>query len=153
MIRSMSDEQMLARYGYDKNPWETVYSGTPFPVLSRHAEFVAGTAYNPRPECIPSPDPKPWIDGYSGTEWFRLAKPRHSDEFKPRPWGSFTPDPEFVRPPVNPILSAFRDDLAFHKGEERVVLQTYLYGPMHAYTDEQVDDARKVLTRLARLTS
>lgn len=158
MIRSMSDEQMQTKYGYDKeqrmiDSWPN--SGPP--------------AFPPaRPECIPSPDPLPWTWGNVETPvgYVRQSWSDHWHRgFKPRPWGTFTPDPEFVRPEVNPILSAFREDNSDLEMWDLAFRQFAIFGgyttwlaPDHAFysftvaTEQQVESARRVLTRLRNVT-
>lgn len=183
MTRSMSDDQILAKYGHDKQPWIDPLSGSRWAVRS----FTFDTL-DPRPECIPSPDPLPWA---WGDDWgvanrfttFAACDEDHEvnqsstsdfgdwQSYNPRPWGSFTPDPEFVRSPVNPILSAFRDALrSEHIGQatprylrcladypasndpianvQRVEVD---YSSFVTATAEQVDSARVILERLARV--
>lgn len=153
MTRSMSDEQMLAKYGYDKEPWQNVRNGERF--ATREAGAGLDLTFAPRPECIPAPDPKPWTTQPWGTgNRFARQSSVTSWHYSPRPWGYFTPDPEFARPDVNPILSAFRDD---HQGFAVklknyiwMLERSYLY-PVQGYTREQVDSALVVLERLARV--
>lgn len=135
----MSDEQMLAKYGYDKKPWLSA-SGR------RAAKSIwDGDTLAPRPEYIPSRDPMPWVHldqyGCDGKlRWATYPGNGHACRWAPRPWSvlyafgirrpefcahefatrSLTPyivaclwcdvEEEFARPLVNPILSAFRDD-------------------------------------------
>lgn len=160
MTRSMSDEQILAKYGYDKEPWVSLTGNMTPP--ARFADAVEFSEYFPRPECIPSPDPLPFVDtwGHRHADWgwvrIHVLDYRLFYAFKPRPWGTFAPDPEFVRSEVNPILSAFRDD---HQGFAVklknyiwMLERNYLY-PVRGYTPEQVVSARVILERLARLTN
>lgn len=164
MIRSMSDKQMLVQYEYDKKPWVNA-RGERFATFNEGADasdpFDASGALSLdlRPEYIPSPDPRPWQHKGVG-EHFPTRISIH-DKFRPRPWGTFTPDPEFVRSGMNPILSAFRDEQRSYSvmGDEAGQFRDYLYWLdknsngmeiFHA-TPEQVVSARVILDRLARL--
>jgi hypothetical protein len=154
MIRSMSNAQIeaaeVARHGvrFDKEPW--VIRGTRVRTAIEHFDGKE-TDYLPRPECIPSPDPLPWQNDFDNTRLPRY--PESSDInwfFVPRPWGTFTPDPEFVRSEVNPILSQFRDrrkkypsESILNAGAIRLAI-----GHITNATPEQVESARKVLSRL-----
>lgn len=156
MTRSMSDEQMQTRYGYDKEPM--IGDGLRRTLHKCHENPPCVLA--PRPECIPSPDPASWI---SSVVIIRLSGVlgRHvhyfaGDQFKPRPWGSFTPDPEFVRSEVNPILSWFRE-LWTPRFIGPLTMLGWISGDNWRWshpewTSEQVESARRVLTRLRNVT-
>lgn len=128
--RSMTDEQMLAKYGYDKHPWLKYPQGTQRDSVA----LDTNSRFDPRPECIPSRDPFPFI--------------RRDGQRRPaRQWPDdrFDPNPEFARPPVNLILAAFRDDPTLWFASVRDI------GFAMGCTPDQIDFASKVLTRLAKL--
>lgn len=152
MIRSMSDAQIeaaeVARHGvgFDKEPWWSRQTG------NRYANDVPGLQliFAPRPECIPSPDPFSWK--------YRSGDARGSMQFGgmmrllPRAWGTFTPDPEFVRSEVNPILAEFRRSAPWNIAEAARIEVDWLRKPGHPVpanaTQAQIDEAVKVLSRL-----
>lgn len=153
MINSMTDAQRQERYGWDKKPyiWPDGSRSDRQP-LNRMARMTV--EYSPRPSCIPSPDPLPLI-GFNakgdvmraptGSKRGGSSKPL---DFKPQVWGSFTPDPEFVRTETNPILSAFRDEYRVNGDVPSHTIALWLGTTYPQYTPEQVDAARLVLTRL-----
>lgn len=161
--RSMSDEQMQERYGWDKEPWVCSHGKR----FSSEPTACGRARFAPRRSCIPSPDPKPWLCAMCGQRYsfgetpdacFRL--------FRPRPWGEFTPDPEFVRTEVNPVLSAFRayqsagewvtiaesvlDWLDYQRLAPSVETESFraYWAARKISTPSQVAFARLVLTRL-----
>lgn len=171
MTRSMSDAQMLAKYGYDKEPWEQS-DGQRF----SYAQVSQGHGYpvslNPRPERIPSIDQYPLIrnDGarvseYGAREW-RYNFPEFTYTFKPRTQAELqaleVPQKEHVRPEVNQILSAFRGSTMQDFATWSWGFGTYdTFGgyttwnnpgsEFHCFTlttPEQVDAARRILSRL-----
>jgi hypothetical protein len=172
MIRSLSNAQIevaeVARHGvgFDKESMDTPLGSMS---IGQAERIGLRAVFNPRPECVPSPDPLPFVHDHSETgaspcfiNGKRHATEHPYDRYSPRPWGSFTPDPEFVRSPVNPILAAFRTerDGPWMSAENRIgEIDNYLYdltfpkaddSPSVIFnaTPEQVVDARKVLTKL-----
>jgi hypothetical protein len=124
----------------DPLPWITDdfgvrWSGAPdeMPGLSGH--------YDPRPEFEPTRDPKPYVRevGHTPENYWRVAEPRKGYYWNPRR--------EQFDTPVNPILAVMR-----LTGEPA---SFYLYaierGLLDAFTREQIDHAKKVLTRLAAM--
>lgn len=149
MIRSMSDEQIeaaeIARHGvgFDKQPWDN-HAGNRSGIGP-----AIGWWFAPRPECIPSPDPQPWIHVHNcPADQRRTDMPGVFDVYSPRPWGSFIPDPEFVRSDVNPILSAFRDEIEPMEARLDRWILVYLLKDKSA----KATDVRRVLTRLRNVT-
>lgn len=141
----MTDVQRQARYGWDKEPWVSSDG------LHRFTErWIGSESFAPRPECIPSPEPYwQWPDGA------RYVSPLLESHFyRPRPWGSFTPDPEFVRSEVNPILSGFRDKRhgpwMSVESRRQEILDWLEVGAQDRWVGrtEQVESARRVLTKL-----
>lgn len=138
--RSMSDEQMLVKYGYDKLPY--LYP-------DGHRNDVGGSwarqwpKFIPRPEYIPSRDWAPWID-FGGDRY----EAQENGEFK------FDPRPEFVRPRVNIILSKFRESDGTEK--EIIDFAKFLVANLNLYKQyqvapEQITFAFKVLTRFVNI--
>lgn len=159
-IRSMSDEQMLAKYGYDKEPWEQS-DGQRF----SYAQVSQGHGYpvslNPRPECIPSRYVAYLTLGSYSRIWRGIALDwddacDRAGKANPK-WNVHTcgTDVENVRPPVNPILAEFRRSAPWDVAEAARVEAEWLRAPAHPVpadaTPQQVADARKVLERLARV--
>jgi hypothetical protein len=134
MMRSQTDEQLAARW--DKEPY--VSNGRRF---ATHDEALTdawhngnhGIYFDPRPECIPS----------------RWRTEVTSDGYGPNGY----PRVRIPRPPVNPILVEYREDSYPELHRYPAVWLADLIeqrGP-RAFTPEQIDHARKVLTRLAAL--
>lgn len=147
--RSMTDEQLAARW--DKHPWIDSRN-------TRWANPKPDCLFAPRPECIPSRDRWPYETNL-GTHGDLATAQRLGIEVR------FNPRPEFARPPVNPILSAFRDEQRMYSvmGDEDGQLHDYIFlldggwdvadiGGLPSATPVQVEFARKVLTRLANIT-
>lgn len=138
MFRSQTDEQLAA--WWDKEPWAcyqvvTRDGGKTWErvEVQRHAEEHEGDVhFVPRVECIPS------RIVMSGTWALGME-----------------------RPPVNPILVAFRNDVN-KSGRDTALIQylaIYARGPQRVgerlrffFGEEATDHARKVLTRLATLS-
>lgn len=131
MMRSQTDEQLAAKW--DPKPWRNVDTGERSDNGNPDGRIGTRYTFDPRPECIPS-----------------------------RIWDDTDPDgfvryrPEAVRPPVNPILVAFRLFVARHTGMRLPgAAEDWLaFGDPaeDGATPEQLDHARKVLTRLATLS-
>jgi hypothetical protein len=164
----MTDAQLQAKYGYDKEPYIRTYNGTaPRRIAAEcaaqtEARYENGfgeivvTRFAPRPECIPSY--WRWSSG-------ELSSEAEMDAFSS---AAYLYVDRGKRPPVNPILSAFRDDwqgqdddeframssghwLSATKGqpiESGSWCQEY-YPPDAA--PAQIEHARAVLQRLAAL--
>lgn len=151
--RSMTDELILAKYGYDKEPWidPTNPDGQRFATGGeiRFGRTVIQRTFAPRPERIPSRDPFPLE--WAGHRYPMALAPQLPDN------SEFAPRPEFARPPVNPVLSAFRDlaDEAPNQPFAPFIANTI--AEFERFPDavdwdgtpDQVEFARKVLTRLA----
>jgi hypothetical protein len=150
---SMSPAQMQAKYGYDKEPWRCKVCGVRTELDA--TGFWHTSVLFPRPECIPQPDPLPYI--FSGMWRSPVWHPEYF--YRPRPWGTFSPDPAYVRPVFNPILSAFRDvsDADIHHTARDTAQSWLLWWPrikrQNPATPAQVAKARTVLTRLAVVVS
>jgi hypothetical protein len=148
MTRSMSDEQMLAKYGYDKEPWLWPDGSRTHSLFSENG--VRATL-SPRPKCIPSRDPWPYETNL-GTRGDLATALRLRVEVR------FASRREYRRPEVNPILSAFRDDWGLSIYGNTGLTAVWIAAltkrsakrDFHA-TPEQVDSARVILERLARL--
>lgn len=149
----MTDEQMLAKYGYDKEPWVArpyrLNSGNEWSAEERHGiqgDPMFGSTFNPRPECIPSR----FDHRFMAEPFARVA-----DDWRCAFCGVHRED--HGRPEVNPILSAFRRDADIFAAEFRkqhllVYLDSFdVINGLSDATPEQVSFARKVLTRLAAL--
>lgn len=99
----------------------------------------------PRPEFEPTRDPKPYEwNGYRYT-------PEQRNTFPGQPC-NWSPRREQFDTPVNPILVAFRRDQSEEGGQRHVLSWAeWLEYPttLNRYTPEQIDHARRVLTRLA----
>jgi hypothetical protein len=158
VIRSMSDEQMLAKYGYDKEPWVDSNG-----VRYVEAPFGHDTGewfeLQPRPECIPSRDPLPWQIIAPDLIPYRTDDPSDVPASFIITW---KPRPEFARPPVNPILAAFRDSTGWPDFGAKLDAIRYalrkpgkmLWGRQWTEaTTQQIADARRVLERLAKITA
>lgn len=151
MMRSMSDEQMLAKYGYDKEPWVSwsFKSGDEFRLSEEPTNRPSRFA--PRPQCIPSRDHMPWVFNYSGNRY------SHIDPLLDKDW-SFSPRAEFARPEVNPILTELRNllvrfpDYPFALHVANVIEDMETIDGLHYATPDQVESALKVLTPLAAVT-
>lgn len=126
-MRSQTDEQLAARWDLRPYRYPEKLDGREI----RPAERVPGLVFDPRPECIPSIT---FQQGSRGDSPIRTLK----------------------RPPVNPILTELRtvlpefetlDDAAY------AMYQSWCEEPTarEYATPEQIDHARKVLTRLAAL--
>lgn len=156
-IRSMSDEQLAARH--DLEPWLGPNGVRMIFIHPASDKALSGDwTFAPRVECIPSRDPLPFLTGLGG----RCAGPSFRF-FNATAPGYFSPRREFRRPPVNPILSAFRDlpeidvwlwAFASYDAFGGRVIWNDPASDFHAFTiatSEQVADARKVLERFARV--
>lgn len=141
-IRSTSDAYLLEHYGYDKEPWENVNG-----IRSAIRGSAYGWTFDPRPSCIPSPDPLSWIRPWDYVNPVERKSVRvfTFQMFKPRRWGEFEPDPNFTRTETNPILSAFRESGA---SDIQEWLDSDLEWLAAGCTPEQVESARRVLTKL-----
>jgi hypothetical protein len=152
----MSDEQIQAQRGCDPEPYRNPLTGyrCTNPNPGREGRWILDA----RHEFIPAPDPLPMVhQGPWGESIESSRMPIDADVwakkfFRPRPWGTFTPDPEFVRSEVNPILSAFRDE-----HDESTDIDSWIEFLAEDWerdaTPEQVVSARVILERLARLTA
>lgn len=147
MMRSMTDTQLQAKYGYDEEPYvvDGMRSSTLKTVDMGRAYPVRSGWYNPRPECIPSRDVPGMIDAVrcdDGT-WDQVELYE----------GAFEDAGDTSRPPVNPILSAYREYVdAFaddDRFEARARAEECTVNGSAIGTTKEVEHARKVLTRLA----
>lgn len=128
---------------FDPEPWVD-------PDGTRHATGGWSSTYAPSPDFIPTRDPEPWVS------WgVRYAARQNAGCY-------FDPRPEYARSELNPILAEFR------RANEARIVKAY---PTSAHlavvwadglgrgstiltnnaTPAQIEDARKVLTRLAAL--
>lgn len=148
--RSMTDEQLLAKYGYDKEPWVAVaLSGEALEVRFDEPErYGYQTRFAPRPECVPSR-----FDHRFTQEEFAVV----ADDWRCAFCGVRREEHGRIR--VNPILSAFRvyserwtttPLTMLAKGYEQ---QVFDIASLLNATPDQLEFARAVLTRLANLTA
>lgn len=116
--------------------------------------------FDPRPEFEPTRDPEPWIEAiplmYGGHDLTRY--PRRGDSRYEWRWA---PRREQFDTPVNPILAEFRAGWPEDRLDDDDTLGDYAWRWFDSisqpeardyYTPEQIEHARKVLTRLAALT-
>lgn len=145
-MRSQTDEQLAARW--DDAPWE-------LPETKGRARTRRAAAYEfaPRIECIPSRDPLPYVDPATGNQLDAGAAQTERYYGRVMEWA---PRPEFARPPVNLVLVHFRAQLSpviplrlhvrgFLNGITRLVSE--------GFSIAEIEHARKVLMRLARVTA
>ena len=152
-IRSTTDEMLAARF--DPEPWVDSDG-------SRSA-YIGGETpgvYLPRPGYIPTRDPHPWATVDFDGSVYRL--PEVPDEYAYL-W-HWSPRPEYARPEPNPILVALREYVT------EATMEAFMWAAEHwlwiiqddpaSYTEAgdmfrganatpaQIEDARKVLTRI-----
>lgn len=158
MIRSTTDEMLAARH--DPEPYVRTYNGVdPKRITAQHASYtpsryengfgeIVVTHFAPRVECIPSRDPEPvrYVRGFSrqggGIGLDMLHRFPHLYVFDPRP--------EYTRPEPNPILVAFREPKAATIWHFIASLDEPAVWWPNA-TPADIEDARKVLTRLVEV--
>jgi hypothetical protein len=166
-VRSTTDEMLAARF--DPEPYESNgrrFSREVYLAMSP-AERKVSTVYLPRVECIPSRDPMPWRVEVIDREDMDLRDARNSTRLTDPAWVTFwdasterlvfDPRPEYARPEPNPILVAFRSRLRYQHsmgvtttawGLASIWLRDLYFYSGDKATPAQIEDARKVLTRL-----
>ena len=148
MIRSTTDEMLAARF--DPEPY--IYESDEGTQRLDAEEALANDLgyLDPRPEFIPSRDPEPFIAAL-GT---RTSMALEGDKF----W-RWSPRPEYARPEPNPILVDFRNSV---NGDAASLARNWLWlmeddpdmddhfvwAPIRNPRPAEIEDARKVLTRL-----
>ena len=114
----------------------------------RYAIAVSGVeTYDPRPEFEPTRDPLPWMGKFGDASHSAIRGGGFEGEAF-----DWAPRREQFDTPVNPILAGLREDDSPNRA---TLLLDYLDHDavfMTDWTSEQIDHARKVLTRLANLT-
>ena len=153
-FRSQTDEQLSARH--DPEPY-SAHDGS----RAAHAHgfptaiLTFGVKFDPRPEYIPSRDSAPWAGESEEGAPMRYEDERVGDSI-------WSPRPEFARPPVNRILTAFRESVEYWGMNEAIrrYLGTFdaieagrLFGGPNSGDPSQRAHARKVLARLAAVAS
>ena len=115
---------------------------------------LPGCTFDPRPEFEPTRDPKPWEDGgsFSWDSPGPLEREERAEDCAVPRWA---PRRELFDTPVNPILVQLRGELQFvgtgTAERARSFLSDLDRDWKADFTPEQIDHARRVLTRLAKL--
>jgi hypothetical protein len=152
-FRSQTDEQLAAKW--DPYPWLDKQTKSRYSYPGARISSNKPWTFAPRVECIPSRDPLPYVDNELPSLRLPVGNLGMSH---------FDPRPEYARPPVNRVLVEVRGALANPPTERKLyrssVIALYLRWLSQVDYDNAADDpatsdeiehARKVLTRLAAL--
>jgi len=107
MFRSQTDEQLAARH--DPKPYITQAGQRMTAETRDRFPEPLGTNFvtlDSRVEYIPSRDPLPYVSKFSGARFSVSIRP-FAEATRDQEWA---PRPEFARPPVNPVLTFFREE-------------------------------------------
>ena len=143
----------------DPAPWRDGMTGRRFASIAQaDAEIhdISELEFDPRPEFNVTRDKRPWDASRSRPsslgqirEWRRFASRAEGEG-----WGQiveFDPRPEYDHP-VNRILVAFREDVKQPGESLLATAEWYLLDlPQSRNTPDEIDHARRVLTRLANM--
>lgn len=129
----------------------------------RRAEYALGYEHRPRPEFEPTRDPAPWamlqVEPIYGTSPEIVMRDATAESMSPDEnrdeWIEWRPRREQYDTPVNRVLADIRAIVAHYNPPNRLgIYWGWLHDPEvdEADTPDEIDHARRVLTRLANMT-
>lgn len=105
-------------------------------------EWSSTLVYDPRPEFEPTRDPEPWVDPLNRNRWGLGYKERFV----------WAPRRKQFDTPVNRVLAQFRNNLPYYGESLAESAEWWVSDLAHCtegFTPDEIEHARKVLTRLA----